>query len=214
MESICSVWDEKTPLNFPPYSNQKSTMIKNQTTFILLAIVLLSCDTGDHSRTYHLPKIKTSNNLHQIKDITIGPPGFTWEKPDSWIPSRGSSMRLASFEVPFSTGSGDLSIIELSGDGGGLMANVNRWRGQVGLRPLIEAEIKAQAQTGESELEPYQFFRLINNSNSDAAMLATILPINNSTLYIKLTANADGILELEKDFKAFCSSMKRDNSSQ
>ena len=123
-------------------------MIKNQTTFILLAIMLLSCDTDDHVRTYRLPKIKTSKNPHQIKDVTIKPSGFTWKKPDSWIPSRGSSMRLASFEIPCSGGVGELSIIQLGGEGGGLEANVNRWRGQIGLGPLSRLEIEAEAETG------------------------------------------------------------------
>ena len=52
-------------------------------------------------------------------------------------------MRLASFEVPYSTGSGDLSIMELSGSGGGLEANVNRWRGQIGLDPVSYTHLRA-----------------------------------------------------------------------
>ena len=103
--------------------------------------------------------------------------------------------------------------MELGGEGGGLVANVNRWRGQIGLEPLEESEIRAQAQPGESEVGPYQIFQFINDSNSDAAMLAAILPMNNSTLYIKLTASKDGIMYLEKDFKTFCSSIKRDTNN-
>ena len=189
-------------------------MIKNQTTFILLAIMLLSCDTDDHVRTYRLPKIKTSKNPHQIKDVKIKPSGFTWKKPDSWIPSRSSSMRLASFEIPYSGGVGELSIIQLGGEGGGLEANVNRWRGQIGLGPLSRLEIEAEAENGVSELGNYQLFRLINLEKKESAFLAAIFPLESSALFIKLIASADGIVDLEKDFKAFCSSMKRDNRNQ
>ena len=189
-------------------------MIKNQISFILLFLASLSCDSGHHTRTYHLPKTKvktfTPSTVERVTEISR----FTWEKPASWIPAEGSSMRLASFEIPYSTGSGDLSIMELSGDGGGLGANVNRWRGQISLDPLTKFEIEDEARNGVSQLGNYQLFRLVNLEKKESAFLAAIYPLESSALFIKLTASADGILELEKAFKAFCSSMKLENSNQ
>ena len=182
-------------------------MIKNQITFILLVIAILSCDSRKHTRTYHLPKAKNNSFKQPDVENKMEPSGFTWEKPDLWIPSEGSSMRLASFEVPYSTGSGDLSIMELGGDGGGLEANVNRWRGQIGLDPLTKIEIENEAENGVSELGVYKLFRLINFEKKDNAFLTVIFSLNSSTLFIKLNASADGILELEKDFKNFCLSI-------
>ena len=43
---------------------------------------------------------------------------LVWTKPASWISSEGSSMRIASFSVPYKGGVGDLSVIQLSGEGG------------------------------------------------------------------------------------------------
>ncbi len=123
-------------------------------------------------------------------------------------------MRLASFEIPYSGGMGELSIIQLGGEGGGLEANVNRWRGQIGLGPLSRFEIEAEAENGVSELGNYQLFRLINLGKKESAFLTAIFSLESSVLFIKLITSADGIVELEKDFKAFCSSMKRDNSNQ
>ena len=182
-------------------------MIK-QIILLFLVFLMLSCDSRNNIRIYYLPKNHTHNDPQQTKIIESQSSEFSWEKPDSWIPSQGSSMRIASFDVPFSTGMGDLSVMELGGDGGGPVANVNRWRGQIGLEPLEENEIMAQAQRGESELGPYQIFQLVNDSSSDRAILAAILSMNNSTLYIKLTASNDGIKELELDFRNFCSSIK------
>ena len=189
-------------------------MVKNQICFILLFIVSLSCDSGHHTRTYHLPKTKVNtfqpSTVEKVTEIS----SFTWEKPTSWIPNEGSSMRLASFEIPYSTGSGDLSIMELGGDGGGLEANVNRWRGQIGLDPLTKIEIENEAENGVSELGTYQLFRLINLEKKESAFLTFIVPLKSSTLFIKLNASADGILELEEDFKIFCLSIKLENSNQ
>ena len=189
-------------------------MIKNQITFILIVIALLSCDSGNHTRTYYLPKAKNKSFTQPAVENKKESSGFTWEKPDLWIPTEGSSMRLASFEVPYSTGSGDLSIMELGGSGGGLEANVNRWRGQIGMDPLTKIEIENEAENGVSELGTYQLFRLINLEKKMSAFLTVIVPLKSSTLFIKLNASADGILELEEDFKIFCLSIKLENSNQ
>ena len=104
--------------------------------------------------------------------------------------------------------------MELGGSGGGLEANVNRWRGQIGLDPLTKIEIENEAENGVSELGTYKLFRLINFEKKDNAFLTVIFSLNSSTLFIKLNASADGILELEEDFKIFCLSIKLENSNQ
>ncbi len=68
--------------------------------------------------------------------------GFAWDLPPGWTPLETSAMRNANFRV-----AGDekaecyLSI--LGGEAGGLTSNVNRWRSQVALPPLSDAEIAA-----------------------------------------------------------------------
>ena len=178
--------------------------------FVIYTIVILqSCGQDNHTRTYHLPKEKEDNFTHPVIDSEVKSSAFLWETPDGWIPAEGSTMRLASFEVPFSTGSGDLSIMELNGDGGGVMANVNRWRSQIGLSPLSRSEIETQIEKRENELGNYTIFRLINSERRESAFLTAIFPLETSTLFIKLNASSEGILEIENDFKSFCSSIKR-----
>jgi hypothetical protein len=75
-----------------------------------------------------------------------------WQVPSGWKAAGPKPMRLASFDIPDAAGNGDISISKLAGDGGGLLANVNRWRGQVGLAPLeasaLSANSKAVATAG------------------------------------------------------------------
>ena len=186
-------------------------MVKNQISLTLLFLVSLSCDFGHHTRTYHLPSKKVNTFLPPTVERKNNISRYTWEKPSSWIHTESTSMRLASFEIPFSTGTGDLSIMELGGNGGGLEANVNRWRGQIDLNPLTKLEIETEAENGISDLGNYQLFLLINLEKKETAFLAAIFPLGNRTIFIKLTASAEGILEIEKDFKDFCSSMKFEN---
>ena len=56
-----------------------------------------------------------------------------WTVPASWVEGRTSSMRRGSFTVP--EGNLDISVTTFPGDVGGLEANINRWRGQIGLAP-------------------------------------------------------------------------------
>ena len=56
--------------------------------------------------------------------------------PTGWKPGKVSSMRLGSYSVEEEDGcSLDISITSFPGDLGGLMPNVERWLGQIGLQP-------------------------------------------------------------------------------
>ena len=182
-------------------------MILKHLIYSVLISLMLSCNITDHIRTYRLTKSAPKKNptLSESKENTSF--GLTWEKPKNWITTNKSSMRIASFDVPYSNGIGDLSIIELSGEGGGIEANVNRWRGQIGLGPISKSEIEVQGESFTSTAGNGLIFHLLNPDEKKLAILAAILSLNNSTLFIKLNAPFDGILEIEKDFKLFCTSI-------
>ncbi|HVO32434.1 MAG TPA: hypothetical protein VMU17_00880 [Elusimicrobiota bacterium] len=73
---------------------------------------------------------------------------ITWKLPSGWVEQPASSMRLGSFLAKGSNGqSVDISVVPLSGDAGGDLANVNRWRGQINLDPISQAELPANSQS-------------------------------------------------------------------
>ena len=178
---------------------------------LFLIIIFISCDNNKHIQSYRTPKkdfglsFQRSEPLNKENSkITTN---LTWDLPKNWVPSSGHSMRLASFDVPFSNGVGDLSIVSLSGSSGGLLANVNRWRGQVDLNPISESDILTVSTVGESKMGAFRIFRMINDSNAQNAILAAVLPTGEKTFFIKLTASKDGIIELQTVFEKFCSSI-------
>ncbi|MAW12379.1 MAG: hypothetical protein CMO54_11120 [Verrucomicrobiales bacterium] len=72
--------------------------------------------------------------------IGEGNPPFTWVKPESWKDEKQSSMRVANFSFgPNSLGECYFTV--LPGGGGGLLANVNRWRKQMSLNDLDLSEV-------------------------------------------------------------------------
>ena len=148
--------------------------------------MVLSCDYSNHTRTYNLPKVKKNDFVPQgIKKITEEAE-LIWEKPDSWIPSKGSSMRLASFSIPYSGGVGDLSVIQLGGRGGGIESNVNRWRQQLDLESQSLIEIENNISNRQGLLGEYSFLQIINQK-IDRAFLCAVIPTKSHTIFVKLS---------------------------
>lgn len=74
---------------------------------------------------------------------TAGGNNLTWTAPSAWTPKTGSSMRKGSYAVKHDGAEADFAITAFPGDTGGLHANLNRWRGQVGLGNASPAELDA-----------------------------------------------------------------------
>lgn len=68
------------------------------------------------------------------------PEGFAWDLPAGWTALPTSAMRNANFRVAGDE-KAECYLSLLGGEAGGLVSNLNRWRSQIGLGPLSEAEI-------------------------------------------------------------------------
>ncbi|OHE88955.1 MAG: hypothetical protein A3G75_13040 [Verrucomicrobia bacterium RIFCSPLOWO2_12_FULL_64_8] len=110
--------------------------------FTLLAAGLLLAGCRDTKITaYRAPK-----------DVPAGPtitaetpaPAIRWQTPAGWQEQAAGNVRQGSFLVAGEGGAqADMSVISFPGDVGGDLANVNRWRNQIQLPPITEAELPA-----------------------------------------------------------------------
>ena len=180
-------------------------------TFYGIILFSFSCNTGDNIRTYKLAKSDTPtvSSTNQKQDVSVSEE-LIWDMPSTWIPSSGSSMRLASFSVPYLNDFGDLSVIKLGGRGGGLESNINRWRRQLSLGPISLVEIEKDIINKDGELGSYQIVKIVNQS-IDSAFLCAIIPIDEYTIFVKLALKPKGISKVEDDFFYFCSSINIPN---
>ena len=133
---------------------------------------------------------------------------IVWEKPESWLDSFGSKMRLGSYKVPYVGGYADLSITMLSGAAGGIQANVNRWRSQIRLPNQGLVEINNSAEDRVCGIGDYKGFEIVNPNNGIKAFLCSIIPNGDSTIFVKLSIEANAINEVKSDFFKFCDSFK------
>jgi hypothetical protein len=64
-----------------------------------------------------------------------------WTVPDAWQKEPGSKLRYATFRIATKDAFLELSVVPLEGRAGSILANVNRWRDQIGLEPVAEADL-------------------------------------------------------------------------
>ena len=175
--------------------------------FLMILILFPGCNEDNSIKTYTLPKNKEIPPI-SIPEKESGDIAFSWDISKHWVEKEKSQMRLASYSVPFSGGTADLSITNFSGDGGGILANINRWRGQLNLKSQSLEETEKNVIIINSNLGEHKLYKIINNKNEQTAFLCSILQIEKNTVFIKLVASINGIKELEEEFKVFCSSFK------
>lgn len=139
--------------------------------------------------------------------------GFSWELPEGWSQGPDSPMRLATFLIQ-SDPRAECVLSTLHGDAGGVEANVNRWRAQMGQPPLTPEEIAALPRwpvLGADAVVveaagPYT--SMGGGTMDDALLLGVVCPMEGNTFFVKMTG-ARAALEAERErFRAFCLSLR------
>jgi hypothetical protein len=67
-----------------------------------------------------------------------------WEVPEGWVlDPTPRQMRIATYLADAPSGQVEIAITRFPGDVGGVLANINRWRGQMGLGPVSETNLES-----------------------------------------------------------------------
>ncbi len=134
--------------------------------------------------------------------------------PAGWVETPGNSIRLASYSISKEGyPPADFSITSFPGDTGGLVANVNRWRRQIGLSPWDASQVSAAAQqlTNAASLE-FKVFELKPSSDkeksvSDEWIRVAIMEKGGKSWFFKLKGDAV-LVDLQSDeFKSLLQSV-------
>jgi hypothetical protein len=208
---------------------------------LLVSVVftVVSCGDGGKVRKYKekgaTAKTESKSPHGTMKVPTPAPQAptrkamahFKWETPEGWIETKASSsMRLATFTVKSGDRSSVCTIIPLQGTAGGVKANVSRWLGQVTAQsghtdPMLAegdpAEVQNLLKSQEKFLTkakfPAVFFDFTGVTQDDAApsILATMITVGGSTVFIKMTGPKAILVENKAKFVALCKSFDMGN---
>ena len=145
--------------------------------------------------------------------------GYTWETPEGWTERSSSGMRLADFQLPGDPAA-ECYVTRLAGTGGGIEANLNRWRQQMGLEPYASGEIDALERItvlGDeamlAEMEGSYAGMSGGEGEAGYTLLGVVAEHDGGSVFIKLTAPTD-VAKAERDhFIQFCESLAEAGAS-
>ena len=155
-------------------------------------------------------RLPVSPETSVVPDADTGNASLTWTLPEGWRELPPRPMRLASFAV----GDAECYIAVLAGDGGGIAANINRWRRQMGLDPLDDAAIQALPTLtvlgGPAAFVAMEgTYRDMNgNTLEQAGVLGVVRDLDGRTLFIRMTGPAATVRAHQAEFRAFCESLR------
>jgi len=162
--------------------------MKNLLTVLLLALVFggLGCKKDPITVT-RIPK----------ETMGSGQSNLHWKTPAQWQELPASGMRVGSFKA-----SGlDISIVTLSGSAGSILANVNRWRGQIGLKSISNKQLNIKKKGS---------FSIVFIEGKDQSILAAILNDAHKTTFIKMMGETTSVKKEKKVFLSFLESIHFD----
>jgi hypothetical protein len=124
----------------------------------------------------------------------------TWSVPSNWVEKAPGAMLFKSFSVADNTGaSAGVTVSFFPGDVGGALANVNRWRGQMGLSPVAEDHLDGIADKLETA---GGVATLVDFEGADAKagqrLIAVIVPHGDNTWFYKMLGEK-ALVTKEKD---------------
>lgn len=132
---------------------------------------------------------------------------FTSELPEGWKPTPAGQMQLATFEV---RDGGRQATISVSTAGGDLVANINRWRGQVQLDPAEPAEIENQMRKIDVGGNEGALVELVGPESAQPrkSILGVVVEAQGRQWFIKLLGDAALAEREKKHFEEFVQSIR------
>ncbi len=126
---------------------------------------------------------------------------FKWKVPDGWKTLAPGNMQVAKFGVPEKDGAkAEVFVSTFPSDTGGTLANVNRWRAQLGLPAVDDAGLKDMASPLDSATPDAV---LIDLKNDPRALLGAIVPRDGKWWFYKMLGDAPAVNAARESFVAF-----------
>lgn len=154
----------------------------------------------------------TSNqDQEDVVNSNEGP--LTWNVPAGWETGAERPMRLVTFTPTAATNS-ECYITVLSGSGGGLLGNINRWRKQMGKSDLDHSSLEALPSISvlgrPAKLIELRgaFTGMSGTTQSDHMMLGVVSELPNRSLFIKMTGPESEMQSQRDNFIRLCATVR------
>jgi len=137
---------------------------------------------------------------------------LAWKLPERWTQETGGGgMRYATLRAPVS-GQVDVSVTVLPGDAGGELANVNRWRNQIGLPPVDDAELAKAREAVATGAGPFSLYDFASAAQGKR-LVAGLGLVDGNSWFVKMTGEAAAVGQARPDFLRIVESLRREPSN-
>jgi hypothetical protein len=130
-----------------------------------------------------------------------------WNVPAQWVETAPRAMIFKSFSVSDDTGAkAEVTVSFFPGDVGGVLANINRWRGQMGQPPIEAGQLDGVTEslaTAGGPATMVDFMGSDSKTGQPARLVAAIVPHGDNTWFYKLMGNGKVVGAQKDSFVAF-----------
>lgn len=181
-----------------------------------VAVALAGCDDRQadvqvYSAPKDPPKVQPVADPHADHAQAAGEStSLTWTVPAEWKELPAQQMRVATFQINQGQPPVELTVIPLGPEAGDLLANVNRWEGQLGLPHSTQEQLEKVVKHVDVNGLHVDVVDLTGaeSQNPRQRMLAAIVPHGGRTWFFKATGPVDVVSDQKANFDAFISSLK------
>jgi hypothetical protein len=136
--------------------------------------------------------------------VSASGPGLKWIAPAGWQEKTGVGMRKATFSISGANGTtAELAVTAFPGDVGGDLANLNRWRGQLALPPVTEAEFAGAVTHLKVNGLTVTLADIPGGGDNPQRLLGAMVPHGGATWFFKLTGPAALVAAEKPAFLSF-----------
>ena len=147
-----------------------------------------------------LSAVPTNNPPAIQENSAATTPSFSAKTPANWQVQPAGNMLLAKYLIQQGTDAkAEITVSSFPGTVGGVFANVNRWRGQIGLAPIQESELS----TATNMVVMGKSTAVIVDLKNDAqklGMVAASISKSGNTWFYKLNGNVDLVSKEKTNF--------------
>ena len=135
-----------------------------------------------------------------------------WTVPETWTEKKAGPMVFKTFSA--ANGKGQTASVNISffpGDVGGTFANVNRWRGQLGLPQITKDKLETVTQpldTAGGKATLVDFTGTDSRTGQLSRLIAVMVRHGNNTWFYKLSGQGPVVEEQKETFVKFVQSVQ------
>jgi hypothetical protein len=183
------------------------------TAVCLVAGLLAGCRRDDQIQIYQTPKETAAPapaapampmmaaNATPVPAASAAP---RWTTPAGWQEVPPNGVRLGDFVVPGPDGKkAEVTITSFPGDVGGALANVNRWRHEVGLGDIAENEVVSEKAVVDSDEG-----KLYEMAGAAEQTVVAMIPRDGDSWFFKMRGDKDVVAGAKPAFLEFLKSVR------